>query len=146
MAPNAAPNNADVTTLATSDEDFSDVAAGLASLDFTLPDRGQEFNFTTPRGQIEIEARPVAQTLLARLIGLAIVGAVIVLVWLVARKPARDFWRMLFSTMASGIVLAVIGLVSIVSGFLPLAGLALLVIGLALAIRNRVWPQVVASA
>jgi hypothetical protein len=67
-------------------------------------------------------------------------------VWLVARKPARDFWRMLFSTVASGIVLAVIGLISIVSGFLPLAGLALLVIGIALAIRNRVSPPVAAAA
>ncbi len=145
MAPNAGPQTDVVGAIVTAGEDFSDVAAGLASLDFTLPERGQEFNFTTPRGQIEIEARPVAQTLLARLIGLTIVGAVIVLVWLIARKPARDFWRMLFSTMASGVVLAVIGLVSIVSGFLPLAGLALLVIGLALAIRNRAWPQAAAA-
>jgi hypothetical protein len=146
MAPNAGPQVDMVGALLMSGEDFSDVAAGLASLDFTLPERGQEFNFTTPRGQIEIEARPVAQTLLARLTGLAILGAVIVLVWLVGRKPARDFWRLLFSTVASGIVLAVIGLVSLISGFLPLAGLALLVIGIALAIRNRVSPPVAAAA
>jgi hypothetical protein len=142
MAPNgASQNDADVTALATSGEDFSDVAAGLASLDFTLPERGQEFNFTTPRGQIEIEARPVAQSLLARLMGLAIVAGVIVVVWLVARRPAREFWRMLFGTVASGVLLAIIGLASIISGILPLAGLALLVIGIVLAIRNRAWPR-----
>jgi hypothetical protein len=143
MAPNGDPSVDLSGGVAVGGEDFSAVAAGLASLDFTLPERGQVFNFTTPRGQIEIEARPVAHSLLARLIGLVIVGAVIVVVWLIARQPARDFWRTLFGTVAAGVLLAILGLASIISGIFPLAGLLLLAGGIALAIRNRLNSPVV---
>jgi hypothetical protein len=146
MVPNAGPELDIVGDLTLAGEDYSEVAAGLASLDFTLPERGQVFNFTTPRGQIEIEARPIAQTLLARLIGLAILAGVVVVVWLVARRPARAFWQALFSTVAVGVLLAVLGLASIISGVFPLAGLLLLVAGIALAIRNRLSRPFVAAA
>ena len=138
--PNAAP-----PPVVAGGEDFGDVAAGLASLDFTLPERGKTYHFTTPRGQIEIEARPMAVTLLSRLVGLAGLAVAILVVWLVARRPARAFWRWACGTVACGVLLAVLGLASILTGILPVAGLVLLAGGIVLAIRNRCCPPIQAA-
>jgi hypothetical protein len=127
-------------------ESFAAVAAGLASLDFTLPVRGKAYHFTTPRGQIEVQARPVSQSLLARLAGLVGLGVVVLLVWAASRRPAREFWRRLFGTVACGVLLAVVGLASVISGIFPYAGLLLVAIGIALAIRNRWRPAVAATS
>jgi hypothetical protein len=116
---------------------YENVAAGLASLDFRLPERGRIYSFTTPRGQIEISARPVAHTLIGRLIGLVALGAVVLIVWAATRQPARDAYHRLFSTVACGLLLALVGLVSLITGIFPFAGLLLIVIGIVLAIRNR---------
>ena len=120
-----------------SGDTFANVAAGLASLDFRLPERGQAFSFTTPRGQIEITARPVGIDLVTRLMGLAGLAAVILIVWVATRKPAREAYTRLFSTVASGVLVAILGLASLITGVLPIAGLVMLVGGIALALRNR---------
>jgi len=127
-------------------EGYAAIAAGLASLDFTLPERGKAYHFTTPRGQIEIQARPISQSLLSRLMGLAGLAAAILLVWAAVRRPARAYWRRLFSTVAFGVVLAVLGLVSVISGIFPYAGLLLVVGGIALAIRNRCCPPITVTS
>jgi hypothetical protein len=119
---------------------YENVAAGLASLDFRLPERGSVYSFTTPRGQIEITARPVAHTLIGRLIGLAALAAVVLIIWAASRQPAREGYARLFSTVASGVLLAIVGLASLIIGVFPVAGLVLVVIGIVLAIRNRVAP------
>jgi hypothetical protein len=124
---------------------FENVAAGLASLDFRLPERGLVFSFTTPRGQIEITARPIAYPLIGRLIGLVILAAVVLIAWAASRQPAREAYSRLFSTVASGVLLALVGLVSLITGVFPYAGLVLMVIGIALAIRNRTVPQALAT-
>jgi heme A synthase len=124
---------------------YENVAAGLASLDFRLPERGRVYSFTTPRGQIEITARPVAHTLVGRLMGLAALAAVVLIVWAASRRPAREAYSHLFSTVASGVLLAIVGLLSLITGVFPVAGLVLMVIGIVLAIRNRVVPRALAA-
>jgi hypothetical protein len=124
-------------------DSYSNVAAGLASLDFRLPQRGRVYSFTTQRGSIEVTARPVALELIGRLAGLAGLATVVLLVWAATRRPAREAYARVFSTVASGVLLAVFGLVSLISGIFPVLGLVLVVAGIVLAIRNRGLPAAV---
>ena len=145
--PSAVPAiDADAAPVAVHIDDFGVVAAGLASLDFTLPERGRVYHFTTPRGNQEITARPVAESLVARFMGLVGLALAILVVWAILRQPARAFWRRLFSTVACGILIAVLGLASIITGVFPVAGLLLLAGGIALAIRNYCCPPVVVAS
>jgi autotransporter-associated beta strand protein len=111
--------------------------AGLASLDFELPvndpgwqNRWHLYRFTTPRGEdVELSARAVSTPLLARLGSLlAIVVLVLVLLSFV-RFVGRGGFAGLRGRWGA-ILLAVLGLVSLVAGLLPLVGLACLVIGI----------------
>jgi hypothetical protein len=145
--PSAVPaNDVDASPMSVDLEDFGAVAAGLASLDFTLPERGKVYHFTTPRGQLEITARPIDESLVSRLMGLVGLAVAILVVWALFRQPARAFWRRLLSTVACGIVIAVLGLASIVTGVFPVAGLVLLAGGIALAIRNYCCPAILATS
>jgi hypothetical protein len=145
--PSAVPaNDVDASPMSVDLEDFGAVAAGLASLDFTLPERGKVYHFTTPRGQLEITARPIDESLVSRLMGLVGLAVAILVVWALFRQPARAFWRQLLSTVACGIVIAVLGLASIVTGVFPVAGLVLLAGGIALAIRNYCCPAILATS
>jgi hypothetical protein len=118
-------------------ETISQVAAGLASLDVRLPERGRLYSFTTPRGDVEITARSVPQKLWNKLIGLVALLAAILIVGLLSRPSARRLWSGLFDSTSFGIVVAVIGFFSLVLGILPLAGMLLIATGLGLAIRSR---------
>lgn len=141
----AAPMTEPAAEVATAGEDFANVAAGLASLDLRLPERGRSYNFTTSRGQIEITARPVSDLLVGRLIGLAGLGVVVFVAWLATRKPAREAYSRLAGTVACGVLLAVVGLLSLITGVFPFLGLALIVVGVVLAIRNRTIAPAVAA-
>ena len=78
---------------------YANVAAGLASLDFRLPERGRVYSFTTQHSLIDVTARPVAHTLISRLIGLAALIAAVLVVLVASRKPARDAYARLFGTV-----------------------------------------------
>ena len=117
--------------------DFTEVAAGLASLDVALPERGRVYSFITPRGELEITARSISFITISRLIGLAGVLIAIVLVWALAREKSRRIWIVMFGSFAFGIGLIILGLVSVLFGLFPIAGLALLVVGVVLAYRAR---------
>ncbi len=66
------------------------VETHFASLDVDLPQRGREYLFTTPRGDIEITARAVSEPLLGRLIRLLILAVgVVILIVLLARAAPR---------------------------------------------------------
>jgi hypothetical protein len=152
--PNAPPRANDmtpspstrVTAVTDNSQSMDDLAAGLASLDVTLPERGREYRFTTPRGEVEIRARSVSFVVLQKLAGLAAVLVAIAIVWALGREKARRAWRRVFASLAFAIGLIVLGLVSVFLGLFPFAGLLLLVIGIILAIRSR-WsrPVVVAA-
>jgi hypothetical protein len=57
----------------------------LASLDIELPKRGEEFLFTTPRGDIEITAQSIAQETIDRLTMIAVILVGALVVWWLSR-------------------------------------------------------------
>lgn len=128
-------------------EDLSQVAAGLASLDVRLPERGKLYRFTTPRGDLEIVARAVPVVVLHRLLGLAVVLGAILVLWLLGREKSRRVWAAIFRSLAFAVVLIVAGLFSVIVGIFPVAGLIALVAGIVLLIlRRRPTPVAVAAA
>jgi autotransporter-associated beta strand protein len=108
--------------------------AGLASLDFELPtdeNLYELFRFTTPRGEAELTARSVSQSLLGKLkMLLGIVAASLVAwaaVWLVGRGALGCFRR-----PWGAIFLFLLGLVLLCSQVLPYLGLIALLAGIIL--------------
>jgi hypothetical protein len=118
-------------------QEFADVAAGLASLDVVLPERGRVYSFITPGDELEITARSISAVTIRRLIGLAGVLIAILVVWALGREKSRRVWIVMFGSFAFGIGLILLGLVSILFGLFPIAGLLALVIGIVLTIRSR---------
>jgi hypothetical protein len=96
--------------------------AGLASLDVEIPARGTVYRFTTPRGEMEIRARAMSRPLLANLELLGITALVVVAIWgiygIVRREGFMDTYG---RTLSTATIIA--GLMSVVSGILPVAGL-----------------------
>ena len=139
--PNAAPNPPGTPTPPGDAEAMAQVAAGLASLDVRLPERGKLYRFTTPRGDLEIRARAIPVVALQRLAGLGAVLAAIGIVWLLGREKSRRIWAALFGSVAFAVVLVVLGVLSVIVGVFPIAGLAAMVTGVVLVIRNRLPAQ-----
>ncbi len=106
---------------------------GLVSLDVELPQRGIEYRFTTPRGDIEITARALSRRTLTTLTRLGIFLAVLAAM-LVVRRLVRGAVGPLLSAKV-GMTLAAIGLTGIVIGVLPNAAVLLTVIGIIVAVR-----------
>jgi len=98
--------------------------AGLASLDFELPERGKAFYFTTPRGEVQITARPVERQLRDRLVSFA---------WLVVMVVALAIFAVVVRLVASSrvgrviavVLLAAAGLFLMLLGIFPLFGIAM---------------------
>ncbi|MCY2988693.1 MAG: hypothetical protein NTY19_12605 [Planctomycetota bacterium] len=111
-------------------------AAHWISLDVDLPERGQEFLFTTPRGDIAITAQTVSTSLverLWRLLGLA--AAILTLV--LAYQLARFSGPRLLGSIVGNVFLLLVGFLSLVIGIFPVAGLLLILIGVVqLALRR----------
>ena len=111
--------------------------AGLASLDVEIPLDGVEYLFTTPRGKVQVTARPVSQSLVSRLWGLGgVIGAVLA-VWIVTRPRLVRMYAFIARTRAFAVVLILVGLASIVLGLLPLAGLIAVIVGGVLIVHRR---------
>jgi hypothetical protein len=104
--------------------------AGLASQDVEIPTRGAVFLFTTPRGEVEITGRAVAEDTVGKLIRLAIVLAVVLVLAAIVLRVSRVQIGRQFGRVVP-ILLAVVGVVVLLSGFV-LAGFSML--GLAIAI------------
>jgi len=128
----------DGLALAFDAERLDQVAAGLASLDVAIPQRGRMYRFTTPRGDLEITARAIPVTAISRLWGLAAVLLAVCLIGALNSRPARRLWALLASSTVVGIALVVLGLVSVAIGVFPVAGLLMVAGGIAIAIRSRV--------
>jgi len=103
-------------------------AAGLASLDFQLPDQGDSYYFTTPRGEVELTARLVSGDLLRRLMEIAAVAVAALAVWFIAAVAARGGCAWL-TGRAGSTVLICLGLLSFVCGVFWVVGLAAVVVG-----------------
>ena len=114
--------------------------AGLASLDFELPQRGQVFYFTTPRGKVTITARPLRGELRERLVNatwlLGMVLALLLIVAVVRRLTCSRTGR-----IVSVIILCGIGLLMVVMLTFPLFGLAMFFGGILLAVDRWQRPS-----
>ena len=110
--------------------------AGLSSLDFTLPERGQVFYFTIPRGEVEITARPVSSEMSQRLANFGWLLAIIVVLLAVA-AVVRRATRSRTGRVLSVVFLCGAGLMMIVLFVFPLFGLAMFFGGILLALDGR---------
>ncbi len=101
----------------------------MTSLDVHIPMRGMLYQFTTPRGDVKITARAVSRPFLASLVRWAIIFAVIVVVWRGYKFVLQERFAEKYGRGIS-IVLIIAGLVSVLTGVLPLAGALALIVGL----------------
>jgi hypothetical protein len=101
---------------------------GLASLEFQLPQRGSLYQFTTPRGEVEITAEAVSDDLLGRLFNAAIALAAIVVVGYAVRLASRGRLGWLGGPAATTLMLC-LGMLAIVTGVLPIAGILMFACG-----------------
>ena len=101
---------------------------GLASLDVDLPQSGQVYRFTTPRGEVEITAWAVSKRVTRRLLDL--LPALLTLALLVAGivLVRLQFWSVLIGR-AGSTCLVCIGLVMVVLGIFPIVGSLAVVVG-----------------
>ena len=103
--------------------------SGLTSLDVHIPMRGILYQFTTPRGDVTITARAVSRPFLANLARLAIVFAVIAVLWRGYKFVLQERFADKYGRTIS-IALIVAGMVSVLTGVLPLAGVLAIIVGL----------------
>jgi hypothetical protein len=113
----------------------SEQLAGLAGLDFPLPQRGQVVYFLTPRGDITITAEAISNDLVWKMIYLAVALAAIVVISAGLRAAFRGSLGWL-ARPGANTVMVCLGTLAIVCGILPYAGAVLLLVGLALPIRR----------
>ncbi len=98
--------------------------AGLSSLDFQLPERGQVFYFTTPRGEVDITARPVERELGDRLISFGWLLAMIIAL-MIASAIVQRAARSRTGRILSVLLLCGGGLLMILGGLFPIFGIAM---------------------
>jgi len=113
------------------------VETHYASLDVELPQRGREYLFTTPRGDIEITARAVSEPLVGRLIRLLALAVASVVLIVLLRVLARVLPALHRNRWIVAAVLLV-GLMALVLGIFPILGLAALIYGLVQLIRLQI--------
>ena len=106
----------------------SKLPSGLTSLDVHIPMRGILYQFTTPRGDVKITARAVSRPFLASLVRWAIIFVVIVVLWRGYKFVLQERFVEKYGRGIS-IVLIIAGLVSVLTGVLPLAGVLALIVG-----------------
>jgi len=113
---------------------------GLASLDFELPQRGTTYFFTTPRGNIEISARPINSHLLQQLTNFAWLVALVVAAlcgwWLVQKVTRSRRGQIVVATL-----LCITGPMLVVFGTLPIFGIVMILGGVLLLLAAGQWPN-----
>lgn len=111
--------------------------SGLTSLDVDIPQVGVLYRFTSPRGEATITARAVSQSFTGALKRLGLAVLIAVVVWLIYKAVSL----LAGSAKAGsplGLVLIVVGIISLLAGVLPGAGLVLIALGLAARMRRRI--------
>ncbi len=127
------------------DEPFDDgkLSAALTSLDIELPVRGADYYFKAPRGKASVTARTIEASSVSRWSSAIITVVVCVFLWIgclvflsLARRRAMRF--------VGAVTLVVAGVVSVITGFLPIYGLIAVATGCALFVdwlTRTVWSQ-----
>ena len=110
------------------------IPAGLRSLDFDLPTRGQVFVFTTPGRDIAVTARTVSRALTddSARVAVVLLAAAVVL-WI--GRIASPAWFRWLNTRGGAPLLICVGLLLSIAGFV-VVGLLLLVAGIVLAVSR----------
>jgi hypothetical protein len=108
----------------------------MASLEVTIPARGDLYLFTTPRGNAQISARTISTPLLDRLIALGWVVGVVVLALILIRWIRRGVLSALGDRRGS-LILIVLGLASLLTCIFPFAGLLMIIAGLVIFFFSR---------
>ena len=125
------------------------IGAGLASLEVNLPGNNESrwvsYQFTTPRGEVEIQARAMGFGLLNALKRFGVLlGLIVVVLLLRAIFAGRDFSSEGRGVLATAMIL--VGVAGLLIGILPLAGFILLVAGIWMKIRAKVQRRKLALA
>lgn len=98
---------------------------GLTSLDIELPERGVDFYFRSPRGNVNVTAVPMKQSEFRSWLSLGLVVGLVIILWLTYSIFART--KNTSGRVALGVVVAFAGLCSMCSGFLPAFGVLAIV-------------------
>ncbi|MCB9875293.1 MAG: hypothetical protein H6821_14050 [Planctomycetaceae bacterium] len=106
---------------------------GLTSLDVALPERGVEYLFTTPRGDIEITAQNVSTAQVDRV--LSLLGILVVLLGLAVAIRIGRAIAARTSPRTLAIVGILLGVASFIGGVLPVVGIIMVVGGISMMIR-----------
>jgi len=117
-------------------------ASGLASLDVVFPERGTEYFFTTPRGDIEITARAMPKSQLSRLISLLVIAAAVagaIMLFRLVRACCLKMNKRLLAALLLGL-----GLVSVVTFIFPVLGLLAILAGVGVLLDRRAAAQAAA--
>jgi hypothetical protein len=114
---------------------------GLASLDIAIPQRGNAFLFTMPRGDIEITAVPASRDLLFRLTKLGIIAALIAAGVILYRIFSQLSVRQATGTFAFAILLMLVGFMSLLANVLPYFGGILFLVGLVLLVLRLIYKR-----
>ena len=99
---------------------IQEVVTGLTSLDVEFPQRGREYFFTTPRGDIEVTAQPIHSNQLNRATGILTILAGLLVAWIVWQVGRLVVRRLQGRPLAALLIL--FGGISLCSGFFPVAG------------------------
>jgi len=112
---------------------------GLASLQLQLPQRDDKtydvYRFVTPLGETEIVGRAVRGRLLVSVLWLVLVLALVAVVLLAARAARRGAFYWLLRPAGTWTMIGV-GAAAVLSGVLPIAGIALVALGVVLKVRR----------
>lgn len=103
--------------------------SGLASLDFELPVRGTEYRFTTPRGDVRIQARAAARRVTTGLETVAVLVVVVLVVLGIERAARQGGFGPTAQAVTSGLLILGGG-IGLVLGVLPVVSLIALVVGI----------------
>jgi hypothetical protein len=110
--------------------------AGMASLDVQIPYDGAEYLFTTPRGDVQITARPISNWLVSRLWGIAGLIAVVALAWGLTRPALVRLYAKVAVSIWLPVALIAVGVVGCSFGFIPTGAVILLAIGVGMLVRR----------
>ena len=113
-------------------DDFAE-PTGFASLDVKIPTDTSKYDvflFTTPRGDLTITARPISRFLTTRLTGIAWLAGILALAWVLTRRGVRNVLGIIARSPLAGLALIALGIAALISHVLPMAGLLIGLVGI----------------
>jgi len=108
---------------------------GLASLDVEIPTRGAVYNFTVPRGEVEVTARAASRSMLDGLYQLGLVLVVVAVIGCLLRLAVGGRFGWLAGPGGSTLLIC-LGLLCLVLGFFQIASLAAIAAGIYFKVRR----------